>query len=96
MTGLPLRDTIEKLLAALGEGAEITEGVVLRIPPGMRVTIGRSAGSRALLTFDPPPELAARRGPFHLRSSVTGLTVGADEIHLALDGWFDRRWRVEA
>ncbi|MGC1276108.1 MAG: hypothetical protein WBC44_20585 [Planctomycetaceae bacterium] len=91
-----VRSLIEILLAALAEGAAIHDGVRLKVQAGMNVTVGRTAGpaSRAVLTFVPPVELSTRRGPFHLRCSLTAMTIGVDEIHLAIDGWFDRRWQV--
>ena len=93
-----IRGAIVSLLAALEDGAQVAEGVTVRVTPGTKIVIGRSDGKqpRAVLTFDPPPELAARRGPFHLRCTATALTIGPDEVHLAIDGWFDRRWRVES
>ena len=92
------RDLIDTLLAALGDGAELGDGVLLRVRPGTTIVVGRTAGPppRAVLTFDPPPEVSARRGVFPLRCTLTAVTVGADEVRLAIDGWFDRRWRVES
>lgn len=91
-----VRPLIETLLAALAEGAAVHDDVRLKVPAGMKVTVGRTAAPapRAVLTFVPPVELSTRRGPFHLRCSLTAMTIGAEEIHLAIDGWFDRRWRV--
>jgi hypothetical protein len=98
-----LRDLIDKLLDALGEGAEFADGVRLRIAPETTIAVGRTAVGRteslrprAVLTFAPPPELSVRRGPFHLRCGLRSATIGRDEVHLAIDGWFDRRWRVES
>lgn len=89
------RDLIETLLAALGGGAEVG-GVTVRVRPGTTVGVAREDGPppRAVLTFDPAPELSARRGMFHLRCTLRAVSVGTDEVRLAIDGWFDRRWRV--
>lgn len=92
-----VRDLIETLLAALGDGVAIGDHVLLRVPPGMTVAVERTPEpARAVLAFTPPIELSTRRGPFHLRCTLSAATIGPDEIRLAIDGWFDRRWPVES
>lgn len=92
-----VRDAIDKLLAARGEGAEIGDGVTVRVRPGTTATLGREEGGpNAVLAFEPPPELRIRRGVVHLRCGLRGVTIGPDEVRVAIDGWFDRRWRVES
>lgn len=92
-----VRDVIDKLLDALGEGAEVGDGVTVRVRPGTTVTLGREeGGSNAVLAFEPPPELLVRRGVIHLRCGLRGVTIGPDEVRLTIDGWFDRRWRVDS
>jgi hypothetical protein len=93
-----VRDAIDKLLTALDGGADIGDGVTLRIRSGTTATVCReeAGAAQATLAFDPPPELLVRRGVVHLRCTLRGVTIGTDEVCLAIDGWFDRRWRVES
>lgn len=89
------RDLIANLLAALGDGAEVGDGLTLRVRPGTTATLTRcDSEGGASIAFDPPPELSVRRGVVHLRCTLRGVAIGPDEVRLAIDGWFDRRWKV--
>lgn len=91
------RDLISKLLAALADGAEIGDGLTLRVRPGTTATLNSSAPDGGVtVAFEPPPELAVRRGVVHLRCTLRGVAIGRDEVRLSIDGWFDRCWPVES
>ncbi len=91
-----VREAIETLLAACAGEATLAEGLTLHIGRRLDMTLSRSEAepTRAVLAFDPPPSLHFRRGPLHLRCSLTSLTIGPDEVLASIDGWFDRHWKV--
>ena len=93
-----MHEVIEKLLAALHEGTAVADGVLLTLGCSTVMTIERRENPvpQAVLTFDPPPELLIRRGPISLRCTLPRATVTGDEIHLAIEGWFDRRIKVSS
>ena len=90
-----MRTAIETLLSALLGEAELSEGLTLQLAPSITMSLSRSDRKReAVIAFDPPPEVHVRRGPIHLRCTLTALVLTPEQVHAKLDGWFDRRWQV--
>lgn len=91
-----VRDVIETLLAALSGEATLAEGTTLRIEPLLRMTLSRTDAdaTTAVLSFEPSPAIHVRRGPFLVRCRLKSVSVGPDEVHASIEGWFDRRWKV--